>query len=398
VTQFTTDQDQYQVIPEIEKPSQRLPENLGLLYLRSPPAAGWSRSNRSSPGPRKPRRKNVPHANQHEAATISFSGWPGIPLAISIGAIEERAEKIIPPGVEGKFVGDALELKRSLLSLGILVLIAIFLKYIVLGILYESYLHPITILTRCPSLCLAGCLRSILTHLLFPLSGAGVISIYSAIGIFVLLGLITKNGILMVDFAIQRRREGMNSYDANPRRLLCRFRPILMTGMCAILGAMPIVLGYGADASSRKPLGLVVVGGMIFAQLITLFVTPGIYLYMENPGTLLQDPHRSGMMQSRKTRQGGGRQCLRVLSGSPPATGRFCFSSRAPSPTRRRYQSLGIPSYPTKCPCDGGELVDLEDGGALIHLVEHRHIDRVHSELGQGDKLLPEKTGPGGAG
>jgi HAE1 family hydrophobic/amphiphilic exporter-1 len=281
VTQFTTDQDQYQVIPEIEKSSQRLPENLGLLYLRSPLSGGlvplkslvtWTEE--ASP-------QNVPHANQHEAATISFSGWPGVPLGYLIGAIEDRAEKIIPPGVEGKFVGDALELKRSLLSLGILVLIAIFLKYIVLGILYESYLHPITILTTLPVAMFGGLLTLYLTHLLFPSSGAGVISIYSAIGIFVLLGLITKNGILMVDFAIQRRREGMNSYDAIHDACCIRFRPILMTGMCAILGAMPIVLGYGADASSRKPLGLVVVGGMVFAQLITLFVTPGIYLYME---------------------------------------------------------------------------------------------------------------------
>jgi HAE1 family hydrophobic/amphiphilic exporter-1 len=106
-------------------------------------------------------------------------------------------------------------------------------------------------------------------------------SLYAYIGLFVLIGLITKNGILMVDFALQRKAEGMNSHDAIYDACLVRFRPILMTGLCAILGAMPIALGYGADASSRIPLGLVVVGGMIFAQLVTLFVTPGIYLYME---------------------------------------------------------------------------------------------------------------------
>jgi HAE1 family hydrophobic/amphiphilic exporter-1 len=106
-------------------------------------------------------------------------------------------------------------------------------------------------------------------------------SIYAYIGLFVLIGLITKNGILMVDFAIQRKGEGMNSYDAIYDACLVRFRPILMTGLCAILGILPIALGYGQDGSSRVPLGLMVVGGMLFAQVITLFVTPGIYLYME---------------------------------------------------------------------------------------------------------------------
>lgn len=281
VAQFTTDQDQYQVIPEIEKSSQRLPDNLGLLYLRSPLSGGLvplksivSWTEEASP-------QNVPHAQQHDAATISFSAWPGVPLGYITGAIEERAAKILPPGVEGKFVGDALEFQKSIASLGVLLLIAVFLKFIVLGILYESYLHPITILSTLPVAVFGGMLTLYGAHVFFPASGAGVISIYSVIGVFVLLGLITKNGILMVDFAQQRRREGMNAYDAIHDACCVRFRPILMTGMCSILGAMPIVLGYGADASSRQPLGLVVVGGMVFAQLITLFVTPGIYLYME---------------------------------------------------------------------------------------------------------------------
>ncbi len=273
VTQFTTDQDQYQVIPEIEKSSQRLPENLGLLYLRSPlnnalvplkSLVKWTEE--ASP-------QNVPHAQQHEAATISFSAWPGVPLGYITKAIEERAGKILPPTVEGKFVGDALEFKKSIASLGILLLIAIFLKYIVLGILYESFIHPFTILTTLPVAVFGG----FLTLFIF----GSQLSLYAYIGVFVLIGLITKNGILMVDFALQRKAEGMNSYDAIHNACVVRFRPILMTGLCAILGTMPIALGYGADSESRKPLGLVVVGGMIFAQLITLFVTPGIYLYME---------------------------------------------------------------------------------------------------------------------
>ncbi|MCX6997532.1 MAG: efflux RND transporter permease subunit [Kiritimatiellaeota bacterium] len=272
-TQFTTDQDQYQVIPEIEKSSQRLPENLGLLYLRSPLSGSlvplkslvnWTEE--ASP-------QNVPHANQHEAATISFSVWPGVPLGYITKAIEARAAQLMPSGVAGTFIGDALEFKKSIASLGALLLIAIFLKYIVLGILYESYIHPFTILTTLPVAVFGGFLT------LFAFRSE--LSLYAYIGVFVLLGLITKNGILMVDFAEQRRREGKNAYDAIHDACVVRFRPILMTGLCAILGVMPIALGYGADAASRKPLGLVVAGGMIFAQLITLFVTPGIYLYME---------------------------------------------------------------------------------------------------------------------
>ncbi|MEI8138579.1 MAG: efflux RND transporter permease subunit [bacterium] len=271
-TQFTTDQDQYQVIPEIQKSNQRLPTDLALLYLRSSygplvpmqSIIKWS----EDAGP-----QNVPHAQQHEAATISFSPFPGIPLGIVTAAIEAKAAAVLPPTVQGAFIGDAVEFKKSIASLGILLLIAIFLKYIVLGMLYESYIHPFTILTTLPVALFGG----FLTLFIF----GSTLSLYAYIGVFVLLGLITKNGILMIDFALQRRAEGMNSYDAIHNACVVRFRPILMTGLCAILGAMPIAMGFGTDASSRKPLGLVIVGGMIFAQVITLFVTPGIYLYME---------------------------------------------------------------------------------------------------------------------
>jgi HAE1 family hydrophobic/amphiphilic exporter-1 len=273
VTQFTTDLDQYQVIPEIEKEHQSLPNDLAMLYLRSSvtgrlvplkSVVNW----KEEAGP-----QDVPHAQQQESATLSFSIAPGIPLGYATKKMEEVAAKILPAGVVGKFTGDAQEFKRSIASLGILLLVAIFLKYVMLGILYESYIHPFTILTTLPVAVFGG---------LLTLLGFGrELSIYGYIGMFVLIGLITKNGILMVDFAEQRRREGMNSYDAIYDACLVRFRPILMTGLCAILGTMPIALGYGADASSRIPLGLVVVGGMVFAQVITLFVTPGIFLYMD---------------------------------------------------------------------------------------------------------------------
>ncbi|MDP2989635.1 MAG: efflux RND transporter permease subunit, partial [Kiritimatiellota bacterium] len=273
ITQFTTDLDQYQVIPEIEKKHQRLPNDLTMLYLRSSvtgrlvplkSVVDW----KEEAGP-----QNVPHAQQQESATISFSIAPGIPLGYATKKMEDLAAKILPAGVVGNFTGDAQEFKQSIASLGILLFVAIFLKYIMLGILYESYIHPFTILTTLPVAVFGG----LLTLLAF----GSELSIYGYIGMFVLIGLITKNGILMVDFAEQRRAEGMNSYDAIYDACLVRFRPILMTGLCAILGTLPIAMGYGADASSRIPLGLVVVGGMVFAQVITLFVTPGIFMYMD---------------------------------------------------------------------------------------------------------------------
>jgi HAE1 family hydrophobic/amphiphilic exporter-1 len=273
VTQFTTDLDQYQVIPEIEKEHQNVPNDLTMLYLRSSvtgqlvplkSVVDWN----EEAGP-----QDVPHAQQQESATLSFSIAPGIPLGYATKKMEDLAAKILPSGVFGKFTGDAQEFKKSVTSLIILLLVAIFLKYIMLGILYESYIHPITIITTLPVALFGG----LLTLLAF----GRELSIYGFIGMFVLIGLITKNGILMVDFAEQRRREGMNSYDAIYDACLVRFRPILMTGLCAILGTMPIAMGYGADGSSRVPLGLVVVGGMVFAQVITLFVTPGIFLYMD---------------------------------------------------------------------------------------------------------------------
>jgi len=273
VTQFTTDLDQYQVIPEIEKEHQNVPNDLTMLYLRSSvtgelvplkSVVDW----REEAGP-----QNVPHAQQQESASLSFSLFPGIPMGYATEKMEELVSKILPPGVIGEFTGEVKEFKESIASLGILLLIAIFLKYIMLGILYESYIHPFTILTTLPVAVFGG----LLTLLAF----GSELSIYGYIGMFVLIGLITKNGILMVDFAEQRRREGKNSYDAIYDACLVRFRPILMTGLCAILGTLPIAMGYGADASSRIPLGLVVVGGMAFAQIITLFVTPGIFLYMD---------------------------------------------------------------------------------------------------------------------
>ncbi|MFA5205640.1 MAG: efflux RND transporter permease subunit [Lentisphaeria bacterium] len=282
VALFTTDNDQYQVIPEIAKERQRRPTDLEYLYVRSRTTnqlvplrslVSWH----EEAGP-----QDVPHANQQEAATLSFSLLPGVAMGDVTTAIDKTAAGILPHGVSGTFIGDALEFNKSVVSLGILLLVAIFLKYVVLGVLYESYIHPFTILTTLPVAVFGG----LLTLLAFQ----SMLSLYAYIGLFVLIGLITKNGILMVDFAEQRRAEGKNAHDAIYDACLVRFRPILMTGLCSILGAMPIALGYGADAESRIPLGLVVVGGMVFAQVITLFITPGIYLIMDSLQTRFFKP------------------------------------------------------------------------------------------------------------
>jgi len=273
VTQFTTDQDQYQVILEAAKNRQRLPEDLAQLYLHSPitgslvplqSLASWT----ENAGP-----QNVPHAQQQESATLSFSLQPGVALGTATRSLEALTARVLPPGVSGSFTGDALEFQKSIASLAVLLLLAVFLKYIVLGILYESWIHPLTILTSLPVAAFGGLLTLLAFHC--------ELSLYAYIGLFVLIGLISKNGILMVDFALQRKREGKNSYDAVHDACVVRFRPILMTGMCTILGTMPIAIGYGADGSSRIPLGLMVVGGIAFAQVITLFLTPALFLYLE---------------------------------------------------------------------------------------------------------------------
>jgi HAE1 family hydrophobic/amphiphilic exporter-1 len=274
VTLYKTDIDQYQVIVELIKAYQNHPEDLSTVYLRSPTTGGlvplasiakWQQV----VGP-----QNVPHFNQLNSGTVSFNIPPGYPLGNATKALESIAKEVMPFGVSGTFQGEAREFQAAIASLGILMLIAIFIKYVILGILYESYVHPLVILTTLPVATFGG----VLTLYVFN----SQLSLYGYIGLFMLLGIAAKNGIMMVDFANENlTKKGMNDFDAIYEASIVRFRPILMTGVAAIMGALPIALGYGADGSSRQPLGLVVVGGLIFSQVVTLFITPGLFLYLQ---------------------------------------------------------------------------------------------------------------------
>ena len=273
-TQFTTDINQYDVILEFDKNAQRTPVDLSKVYIKSSTTgnmipfksvAEWD----ETLGP-----QQVNHAQQLESATLSFNLNPDTPMGVATKKLETAVANIITPGISGAFEGQAQEFQSAVSSMITLVLVAVFLMYVILGILYESYIHPFTVLTTLPVAAFGG----IGTLLLF----GSPLDLYAYVGLFMLLGIIAKNGIMMVDFANQNREEGKGKRDAIFDACVVRFRPILMTGVAAIMGAMPIAIGIGANGSSRRSLGLVIVGGLIFSQLITLYVTPGIYILMES--------------------------------------------------------------------------------------------------------------------
>ena len=215
----------------------------------------------------------VNHLNQFTSVTLFFNLKPGVALGDATNFINKSAAEIVPPGVRGELQGEAQTFSNTVTSLTILMALAVFVMYVILAILYESYVHPLTVLSTLPTALVGG----LLTLVLFGQEA----SLYAFVGMFMLMGIVKKNGIMIVDFARQRVDAGESAERAIHDASMDRFRPILMTTLAAVFGAMPIALGYGADGSSRRPLGLVVVGGLVVSQFITLYITPVIYLYLE---------------------------------------------------------------------------------------------------------------------
>lgn len=274
VSRIQTPIDQYDVILELEPRFQQKASTLKEIYVRSQTTsqlipltavAQWE----EGIGP-----ASINHIAQFPAVTISFNLAPDIPLSTAIEQLKQVAMEILPANVTGQVKGAAQTFEESMQSTYFLLFIAIFAIYIVLGILYESFIHPLTILSTLPP----ATFGALITLAFFKIP----LSLYAFLGIILLIGIVKKNGIMMVDYALENERLlKQNSHDAIFNACVIRFRPIMMTTFTAIMGAIPIAIAAGTGAEARRPLGLVIIGGLLFSQLITLFVTPAIYLYMD---------------------------------------------------------------------------------------------------------------------
>jgi multidrug efflux pump subunit AcrB len=284
-----TQLNQFRVILEVEPQFRESPDLLDKIYVKSSSAAPAAvplsafATMHVSNTP-----LSIPHQGQFPAATISFNLQSGSSLSHAIPAIQKAEREIgLPDTIATTFTGAAAEFRSSLTSEPLLILAAVVVIYIVLGVLYESYIHPITILSTLPSAGVGALLALLICRIDF--------SLVALIGIILLIGIVKKNAIMMIDFALEaERKEGMSPEESIYQACLLRFRPIMMTTAAALLGALPLALESGTGSELRRPLGISIVGGLLLSQFLTLYTTPVIYLYLDRFGGWMKERRRRG--------------------------------------------------------------------------------------------------------